>query len=234
MQVVPGLSCDKHTFSALVRLYTGDDQLADRVRDANLTPWTLCQAAPFVDGDGAQLLLAHKPLLCTVAGVPARTHWTAPAPADETADALPPPALRPATHLRSKRLRVSLRSQTPHFQRIDATRIACNGCATAIHVPTDAALVQHVFMPAWHELHWKTFLCERCQARARLVDSASMDVCRNCYGASPAATARTALCYARSDDPTRPRDIVLCSSCTAKPVVRAQLATVRLPVNSAI
>lgn len=232
MFVVPGLLCNEDTFSSLVLLYTGDEQLAARVRDAKLTPWTLCQAAPFVDGDSATLLTTHKPLLCSIAGVPERPHWTAPRVDEPEPPATP--ALWPAARLRNKRLRVSLRSRAPPFRRIDDGHIACNGCGTSIRVATDAALIQQIFMPAWHELHWKTFLCEQCTARARVVSAAGTDVCRNCYGATAGETIRIPLCYARSDDPRRPRDIVLCKPCAAEPTVRAQLATVRMPTSVSI
>lgn len=228
LQSVPGLSCDKNVFAALVRLYSGDDALADRVHAAGITPWTLCQAAPLVDAAGAALLHSHKPLLCAAAGVPCLEHRV-PSTVVELGEppAIAVPGLRPASYLRGKRLRVSRTSAVPHFRRVADDCVGCNGCAATMTVRTDAALAALAFAPAWHELHWKTFLCEPCTDRARIVDTASADVCRSCYGARGPIVHRVPLRYARVDDANRPRMLALCAACAAEPHIRAQIVTVR-------
>jgi hypothetical protein len=227
LQSVPGLACDKNIFATMVRLYTGDDALADRVRDAGITPWTLCQAVPLVDADGAALLRTHKSLLCAAAGVPALPHRAPLAPAECDESPAVVSGLRPASYLRGKRLRVSRTSAVPHFRRISDECVACNGCAAAMTVHTDGELAARAFAPAWHELHWKTFLCERCIERARTVDTARADVCRSCYGARGAVATEIPLRYARADDAAQPRMLPLCAACAVEPCVRAQIGTVR-------
>lgn len=227
LRVAPGLHSSGNQLADLVQLYSGDVELADRVLRAGITPWTLCQAVPFVENDGDKLLLAHKQLLCSLAGLPQRAHLTAPAtePAP-VAEPVPLPALRSTRYLRGKRLRISLLSAKPQFGTADDGRIQCNRCLAPIDVETDAQLAALVHRSTWHELHWKTFFCTACRERARCVDTARTAVCRSCYGAN--GLQWIPLRFARADDPTQPRMLPLCTACLERPPVRSQLATVRL------
>lgn len=230
VRVVPGLRCDGNQLAELVRLYSGDNALADRIRAAGITAWTLCQAVPFVADDARQLLAAHKPLLCTVAGLPHRPHLT-PAPPAAAAETTPPPlptALRPAKCLRGKRLRISLQSAKPQFCRTADGRVQCNRCDGPVAAATDAQLADAVHRGTWHELHWKTFMCAPCHAQVRPIDAARTAVCRSCYGAHAAPLHWTPLHFARADDATQPRMLALCATCMERAPIRGQLATVRL------
>jgi len=224
LRVTPGLACDGDGFASLVRLYTGDNILADRVRAAKITPLILCQPLPQLDADAAALLRTHKPLLCEAAGVPCLPHCVPPA-----LEPAPPPAaargLRPATYLHGKRLRVSRRAKLPHFRRLSDDCVACNGCGAAMKVRSDAELAGLAFGPAWHELHWKTFLCRECHDRARIVIAAKTDACHSCYGRRSGPITHIPLRYARADNATQPRVLTLCATCVTEN--SAQLATVR-------
>jgi hypothetical protein len=227
-QVTPGLRCDGNALAELVRLYTNDHALADRIRAANVTPWTLCQALPLLlDDDDAALLHEHKATMCRAAGLTQQPHCVPAAPADAAAPPPEVPRLRPARFLRGKRLRVSLAAATPHFCRTADGRVACNRCERGIAVHNDAQLAALVYASAWHELHWKAFLCEACTDCVRHMPT-QQQLCHVCFGAREAPVRCVPLRYARADDATQPRMLPLCSTCAAKPPVRAQLATVRI------
>ena len=229
-RVTPGLRADGNQLAELVRLYTGDNALADRIRAANVTPWTLCQAMPLLCSDeDAALLREHKATMCRAVGLTQQPHCTPAAPEPAAPTPQEQPRLRPARFLRGKRLRVSRAAVTPHFCRTPDGRVQCNRCERGIDVQNDTQLAALVYASAWHELHWKAFLCESCTDRVRHMDTRQL--CHSCFGAREAPVRWVPLRYARADDASQPRMLPLCSACDALPPVRAQLATVRVLCN---